>query len=166
MNAPTLKTQIDVIDGTPEKRVFLSIISDYDLTTGLCELVDNALDLWITNNRRPKLHIEISLDADRQLISVNDNAGGVKEAQTFNRPISLKKQETLASEIIATDDPTEGTVKNIIFDAVHPIKYPKTQQDFAQFIGEAAQTGKKFNAQLDEILAFKDDFDGEVIAEQ
>ena len=32
------KQQLEVIDGTPEKRLFLSIISDYDLRTGLCEL--------------------------------------------------------------------------------------------------------------------------------
>jgi hypothetical protein len=42
----THKTELDVIDGTPEKRFFLSLISDYDLKTGLCELVDNAIDFW------------------------------------------------------------------------------------------------------------------------
>ena len=35
----THKTELDVIDGTPEKRFFLSLISDYDLKAGLCELV-------------------------------------------------------------------------------------------------------------------------------
>ena len=40
------KQQLEVVDGTPEKRLFLSIISDYDLRTGLCELVDNAIDPW------------------------------------------------------------------------------------------------------------------------
>ena len=40
------KTEIAPIDGTPVKRMFWSIISDYDLRTGLCELVDNAIDLW------------------------------------------------------------------------------------------------------------------------
>lgn len=70
-----------MINGTPKKRLFLSIISDYNLRTGLCELVDNALDLWMTNNKKPSLKIDIALDADRQLITVKDNAGGVKRSQ-------------------------------------------------------------------------------------
>ena len=44
------KTFLATIDGTPKKRLFLSIISDYDLKTGLCELVDNAIDHWIAND--------------------------------------------------------------------------------------------------------------------
>lgn len=76
----TNKTALTTVDGTPKKRVFLSIISDYDLTTGICELVDNALDVWTTNDRKSNLHISIVLDADRQLIRVRDNAGGVSEA--------------------------------------------------------------------------------------
>lgn len=75
------KTQLEMIDGTPKKRLFLSIISDYDLRTGLCELVDNALDLWMTNRKASNLKIEITLDAQRQLISVRDNAGGVRRSQ-------------------------------------------------------------------------------------
>lgn len=67
------------IDGTPEKRLFLSIISDYDLFTGLCELVDNALDYWIMRGQKKKLSIDIILDADRQLIKVQDNAGGLSK---------------------------------------------------------------------------------------
>ncbi len=73
------KTVLTTIDGTPKKRLFLSIISDYDLKTGLCELVDNALDFWIANNKKPGLAISIVLDPDRQFIQVRDNAGGVSE---------------------------------------------------------------------------------------
>lgn len=76
-----MKKEHQVIDGTPEKRMFLSIISDYDLRTGLCELIDNALDLWTTNKRKSKLRIDITLDSHRQIINVKDNAGGVKEDQ-------------------------------------------------------------------------------------
>lgn len=72
------KTEIDRIDGTPVKRMFLSIISDYDLKTGLCELVDNALDQWRKGKNKGSLKVEVSLDSGRQLISVLDNAGGVK----------------------------------------------------------------------------------------
>jgi hypothetical protein len=81
MGSVTRKTELDVIDGTPEKRLFLSIISDYDLCTGLCELIDNALDLWVENEAKGKLHIEVTLDPARQLITVKDNAGGVGEGQ-------------------------------------------------------------------------------------
>lgn len=81
MAGVTAKQQLKVIDGTPKKRVFLSIISDYDLRTGLCELVDNALDLWLTNEKKSSLSIAIILDPARQIISVRDNAGGVPPAQ-------------------------------------------------------------------------------------
>lgn len=74
----TQKTEIEPIDGTPVKRMFWSIISDYDLKTGICELVDNAVDLWGLTNRSRRLTVSINLDAERQLISVIDNAGGVK----------------------------------------------------------------------------------------
>ncbi len=71
------KTEIQPIDGTPVKRMILSIISDYNLKTGLCELVDNALDQWSDRGFSGELTIELSLDIERQLISVRDNAGGV-----------------------------------------------------------------------------------------
>lgn len=60
--------------------MFWSIISDYDLRTGICELIDNAFDLWVANKRRRDLMISVQLDVQRQLISVEDNAGGVAEA--------------------------------------------------------------------------------------
>lgn len=77
----TKKTVLTTIDGTPKKRLFLSIISDYDLKTGLCELVDNALDLWVSNDKNSNLKISVVLDPDRQFIQVRDNAGGVSEDQ-------------------------------------------------------------------------------------
>lgn len=78
MGKVTRKTEIAPIDGTPDKRMFWSIISDYDLKTGICELVDNALDLWMSSKPRPELRIVILLDADRQLVVIKDNAGGVE----------------------------------------------------------------------------------------
>src|SRR5258708_5481931 len=81
MASVTKKTEIGPIDGTPEKRMFWSIISDYDLKTGLCELVDNALDRWTLGNPKSPLLVELDLDANRQLISVVDNAGGVRQDQ-------------------------------------------------------------------------------------
>ena len=79
------KTEIAPIDGTPVKRMILSIISDYDLKTGLCELVDNALDQWSDRGFRGELTIELSLDIERQLISVRDNAGGVNRDDLTTR---------------------------------------------------------------------------------
>ena len=75
----TKKTVLTTIDGTPKKRVFLSIISDYDLKTGVCELIDNALDVWRSSGAEANLEISVVLDVDRQFIRVKDNAGGVGE---------------------------------------------------------------------------------------
>jgi hypothetical protein len=72
------KTEIEPIDGTPEKRMFWSIIADYDLVTALTELIDNAVDLWMSVKNRGPLSVEITLDANRQIITVIDNAGGVR----------------------------------------------------------------------------------------
>jgi len=74
----TRKTEVGPLDGTPVKRMFWSIISDYDLRTGVCELLDNAIDLWTLQGRKRALAIDVMLDADRQFIAVHDNAGGVK----------------------------------------------------------------------------------------
>ena len=73
MNAKTL-------DATPEKRVFLSIISEYDLKRSMCELIDNAIDLW-TKRKRVDLEINIQLDDRQQTISIEDNAGGIEESK-------------------------------------------------------------------------------------
>jgi hypothetical protein len=75
----THKTELDVIDGTPEKRFFLSLISDYDLKAGLCELIDNAIDFWRGGHGQAKLVIDVDLDPERQIFRVSDNAGGVRE---------------------------------------------------------------------------------------
>jgi hypothetical protein len=73
------KTPIQDVDGTPVKRVILSIIADYDLKTGLCELVDNAIDQWSDRKYSGALTIALDLDVARQVISVRDDAGGVSK---------------------------------------------------------------------------------------
>ena len=75
------KQHLTTIDGTPEKRMFLSIINDYDLKTGLCELIDNALDLWMGKQRSSALKIDLTLDVVRQHISILDDAGGIEESE-------------------------------------------------------------------------------------
>jgi len=62
------KTPVQDVDGTPVKRVILSIIADYDLKTGLCELVDNAIDQWSDRNYSGPLTIALDLDVARQVI--------------------------------------------------------------------------------------------------
>jgi len=71
------KRPVQPVDGSPKKRLFWSIISDYNLKTALCELIDNALDQWLMD-KGPPLTIALELDVDRKVISVKDNAGGVK----------------------------------------------------------------------------------------
>ena len=72
------KSQTGILDGTPDKRLFWSIISDYDTATALCELVDNAVDRWWPQ-RHQALHISIDLDLERQLLAIEDSAGGVSK---------------------------------------------------------------------------------------
>src|SRR5258708_36584656 len=73
------KTPVQDVDGTPVKRVILSIIADYDLKTGLCELVDNAIDQWSDRKYSGALTIDLDLDVARQVISVRADAGGVSK---------------------------------------------------------------------------------------
>src|SRR6266566_4884218 len=72
-----MKNQIDELDATPSKRLFLSIIADYDLNRSICELVDNALDVWVRGSRSAKVTISIQLDTRQQTIVVQDDAGGL-----------------------------------------------------------------------------------------
>jgi hypothetical protein len=74
-----MKEQVATIDATPSKRLFLSIIADYDIYKAICELVDNAIDLWTLGNRSTNLIIEITFDKNQQRIEVVDNAGGLSE---------------------------------------------------------------------------------------
>lgn len=75
--AVTVKTEVQTIDGTPDKRVFWSIVADYGLRTGICELIDNAIDLWTLNGKKRNLSIRVELDLERQIVIVEDNAGGI-----------------------------------------------------------------------------------------
>jgi len=73
-----MKEPVGEIDAVPSKRLFLSIINDYDLNRSICELIDNAIDNWIPNERKFKLVIDVKLDKDQQTITVMDNAGSEK----------------------------------------------------------------------------------------
>lgn len=99
MTKVTGKREVLALDGTPDKRLFWSIISDYDVQTALCELVDNAIDQWMGTTPRVPLVVELSLDADRQLISVKDNAGGVglSDLRMLIAPGSSRNSPTAAT---------------------------------------------------------------------
>jgi hypothetical protein len=95
-----MKEQVDVVDATPSKRLYLSIIADYDLNKGICELIDNALDIWIKNQKANKLRIDIILDEIQQTISVKDNAGGITKEELSGvvgpgHTSNLEKDETI-----------------------------------------------------------------------
>lgn len=73
-----MKTKVETLDAIPSKRLFLSIIADYDLNRAVCELIDNALDSWVKEGKAKPLKVEIDLDENQQSIFIRDNAGGVK----------------------------------------------------------------------------------------
>jgi hypothetical protein len=76
-----MKSEVDRVDATPSKRLFLSIIADYDLNRSICELIDNALDIWVKNGKSTPIDIRIDLDKNQQTMRVSDNAGGVKKEE-------------------------------------------------------------------------------------
>lgn len=84
INDVTTKTDAGTIDGTPDKRLFWSIISDYDLKAAICELVDNSIDIWMAKKPRGALEVRITIETDRQLIRISDNSGGVSEENLQN----------------------------------------------------------------------------------
>jgi hypothetical protein len=63
-----MKKEVDRLDATPSKRLFLSIIADYDLNRSICELVDNGLDVWVRGGKARDITIEIFLDKGQQTI--------------------------------------------------------------------------------------------------
>lgn len=95
-----MKKSAGQIEATPSKRLYFSIIADYDLNRAICELIDNALDIWMKNHRANPINVDIDIDSDLQTIRVCDNAGGVKE--------------TLLSDVVApgqtSNEPSEETI--------------------------------------------------------
>jgi hypothetical protein len=76
-----MKRQIAILEATPSKRMFLSIIADYDLSRSICELVDNGFDVWTRLGRASAITIDVLLDEERKLIVVEDNAGGLPRGE-------------------------------------------------------------------------------------
>lgn len=88
------------ISAIPSKRIYLSIIADYHLNLALCELIDNAIDNWVYNNRKEELNINIDLDYSQQSIRVQDNSGGIKEEDISLIVSPGQSRENTNSEII------------------------------------------------------------------
>lgn len=76
-----MKRDVGVLDAVPSKRLFLSIIADYDLNKSVCELVDNGFDVWTRSGRSAPITIDVILDKDEQSIRVDDNAGGLPRSE-------------------------------------------------------------------------------------
>jgi hypothetical protein len=76
-----MKNLIKTIDVKPSKRIYRSIIADYDLNKSVCELIDNAIDLWVKSGKKEKIKIDINLDKQQQIILIKDNVGGIKNEE-------------------------------------------------------------------------------------
>lgn len=76
-----MKKYVDTVNAVPSKRVYQSIIADYDLNKSICELVDNGLDVWVRGGRKGTVTIKVILNEDQKTITVEDDAGGVPEHQ-------------------------------------------------------------------------------------
>ncbi|WP_455270903.1 ATP-binding protein [Rhizobium herbae] len=79
-----MRQQVGILDAIPAKRMFMSIIADYDLSKSICELVDNALDVWTRKRRESSISINVILDDEARTIQVIDNAGGVPPEELRN----------------------------------------------------------------------------------
>ncbi|MGB8408894.1 MAG: ATP-binding protein [Gallionella sp.] len=82
-NVPQAREYPTQRDEPSSKRLLLPSIADYDLNRLICELVDNALDVWTRVHGKQDITIGIVLDKRRQRITVEDNAGGIP-------PVELK----------------------------------------------------------------------------
>lgn len=67
------------IDATPTKNIYQSIIADYDLKLGICELIDNVIDHQKREKLNKKVVVRIDFDIEAAIIKFIDNAGGVKK---------------------------------------------------------------------------------------
>ncbi len=92
-----MKREIDTLSAIPSKQIFMSIINDYDLNLAICELIDNALDIWFLKGRGEKLLICLELDKMQQRILIKDNAGGIK-FENLKYIVSPGLSTTLSSE--------------------------------------------------------------------
>lgn len=95
-----MKREAGILSAIPSKRLFLSIIADYDLNRSICELVDNAFDIWTNLGKQTPLSIDIHLNKDQQTICITDNAGGVQETDLNSLVAPGQTQKKPDEEVI------------------------------------------------------------------
>src|SRR5262249_42796069 len=82
-----MKREVDTISAVPSKRIYRSIIADYDLNTAIAELIDNVLDSRKRKKISRQVKVLLHFDVDDQSIEITDDAGGVAESD-LNKLIS------------------------------------------------------------------------------
>jgi hypothetical protein len=76
--------------GPPKKETFLGAIRDLNRAEALLELIDNSIDVWMKRRARyrnktaPQLQIYIDLAGSGEILTYEDNAGGVEEDNLTN----------------------------------------------------------------------------------
>lgn len=75
-----MKEFVNTVSAIPSKRLYQGIIADYDVSKSICELIDNGLDVWVRSGRTRDVTIKVFLDEHQKTICVEDDAGGVPEA--------------------------------------------------------------------------------------
>lgn len=70
---------IENIDATPNKKILTAVSKDIDLKKGICEMIDNSIDMHIIQNEDSLLTISIFMDEVEQTIQYEDDSGGIKE---------------------------------------------------------------------------------------
>ena len=106
---------LDPIDATPEKRIYSSIIADYDIEKALCELIDNVIDNG-KNYGLKEVYVDILLDVSSQTIYVKDNSGGVNNLKNLISPGSTgndSSKELIGMFGVGTKRATVALAKNI-----------------------------------------------------
>ncbi|MHB8084837.1 MAG: ATP-binding protein [Dehalococcoidia bacterium] len=130
-----MRKQVGEVSALPSKRIYYSIIADYELNRSICELIDNALDLWVLGGKSALLKINIDMNVQQQVIEVSDNAGGVSgqklslllaPGETSNRPedetigifgVGTKRAVVaLAQEVTITTRHNSGNTCEVTFD--------------------------------------------------
>ncbi|MCC5946784.1 MAG: ATP-binding protein [Bernardetiaceae bacterium] len=95
-----MKQQISSEDATPSKNIYRSIIADYDAEIAICELIDNAIDIWTNKGKSFNLEIVIVIDTAQQTLKIKDNAGGIKKEELDFIVSPGKSLNNPSSEII------------------------------------------------------------------
>src|SRR5258706_5867451 len=76
-----MRKKVGTLDATPTKGIFHPMIADYDLNRSICELVDNAFDVWARSGKNKSVAIQVELNDRQQTIRVEGNAGGLRKAE-------------------------------------------------------------------------------------